>query len=384
MLKPCLCFLNWCDGMKKQIVLIISIFLVIFCFIGCTEDTSEDNDTADGDSNSNNNDNNDDDGGGSDNANHEPVTLYVDDDGSVEYDNIIDAVANSLDGDTIYVYNGIYDGEITVDKSITIVGEDKTMAIVDGTLTGGAHLSGGDNGFIITANDVSISGFNIQNSENDVSGVAIKISGAENVTIFDNIINNTAEGVSIEVEKYGFSVSDSNDRSKYNMIRDNEITTNDEYCISIDKYSNYNTIKNNVITQGIGSIEIGSDGNIVFGNTMSLSSSHGIKILSRANDNIIYKNSIFNCDQKGLSVSGDNNYIYLNNIYDNSLDTNFEDNVYSSGDNTWYNESLMKGNYYGDFYTGTDSDGDGIGDSSYEIPGGEDMDLYPLTEMVNI
>jgi hypothetical protein len=35
-------------------------------------------------------------------------TLYVDDDGSVEFTSIQEAIDNAVEGDTIYVYNGTY------------------------------------------------------------------------------------------------------------------------------------------------------------------------------------------------------------------------------------------------------------------------------------
>lgn len=369
--------------MKKQIIIIVvSLFLVIFGFIGCLEDTTGQTDSNNENDDSNDNgdsDNNDD----SDDVYHEPVTLYVDDDGSVLYKNIKDAVDNASDGDTIFVYNGIYDGEIKIDKSIILQGEDKTNTVIDGTFIGGAHLSGGDVGLTITADDVSISGFNIQNSKNDVTSVAIKIHGAQNVTIFNNIINNTDEGIVIEVERDGAMISSSNDRSKNNIIRDNEIET-ETSCIDIDKYSHYNIIQNNILKKGCNSIAIYSDSNTISGNIITSSECDGIHIYSNADYNTIYQNDISNCDTRGIYVDGDNNIIYLNNIYDNSKDTNYEHNAYNRGENTWYNESLMKGNYYGDFYTGVDNNGDDIGDTEYEIPGGEDKDLYPLIGPVDI
>jgi pectin methylesterase-like acyl-CoA thioesterase len=54
-------------------------------------------------------------------------TIYVDDDGGADFTHIQNAIDASRNGDTIFVYGGIYNENLVVDKSVTLVGEDKEL-----------------------------------------------------------------------------------------------------------------------------------------------------------------------------------------------------------------------------------------------------------------
>ena len=87
---------------------------------------------------------------------------------------------------------------------------------------------------------------------------------------------------------------------------------------------------------------------------------------------MIYGNNITN-NEIGLhlSISSLNNFIYLNNIINNTKNANDE------GINTsWDFEG--RGNYWSDYY-GSDTNKDGIGNIPYYVPGGNNQDNYPLT-----
>ena len=65
------------------------------------------------------------------------------------------------------------------------------------------------------------------------------------------------------------------------------------------------------------------------------------------------------------------NMVYHNNfIHNGALDY---------GNNTWDYGYPSGGNYW-TFYSGVDSDGDGIIDTLYDIPGGDNQDRYPFVE----
>lgn len=108
----------------------------------------------------------------------------------------------------------------------------------------------------------------------------------------------------------------------------------------------------------------------------------GILLDFNCENNLISCNTISHVDSEYIFAVGiyitfncENNIVYHNTLINNSL---------NAGDickNSWDYES--EGNYYDDYY-GQDNDGDGIGDTPYEIPGGNNVDRYPLIEPFDI
>jgi len=95
----------------------------------------------------------------------DPKILYVDDDnvtgfwdGTKEhpYQNITNALEHAIDGDTIFVHEGIYYENVSVNENVSLVGEDRDSTIVDGNGTGSV--------ISITVNNVSIKGFTVKGS----------------------------------------------------------------------------------------------------------------------------------------------------------------------------------------------------------------------------
>lgn len=123
-------------------------------------------------------------GGGFSNANIlqnkiSPVTWYVNDDGGVDFTYIQDAINASSDGDTIFVYGGVYTELINVDKSLVLVGEDKSTTIINGAWQGTPVR--------IWSSNVSFSGFDVLNSIEDGYSAGINIYG-EHVHVSDCIV----------------------------------------------------------------------------------------------------------------------------------------------------------------------------------------------------
>ena len=206
------------------------------------------------------------------------ATWYVDDDGGagINFTKIQEAVDAAQDNDTIIVYNGTYEENVVLEKSLTLQGEDRENTIID-------NSSG--NGVQITADNCVIQGLTIRSCED--SGIAI-YSSSNNI-ISNNII--TLNG------RHGIKFRNSSD----NTIINNSIFSNDDKGISLHHHSNNNTIANNTVHSIIG----GSD-------------CDGIEV-TISSYNVISDNEIFDCDDEGIELDGSShNTITKNTIYSNT------------------------------------------------------------------
>jgi len=295
------------------------------------------------------------------------------------WETIQHAVDNVLDGDIIRVLDGTYSENVNVTKSVTIRSQD---LILNGQ-NDSAIVSGESNDYVfdITAHSVVIEGFTIYGATG--TGMAgIYISGETNCTISNNTCgldatNRNYYGIYLGYLSSGNNIS--NNTCNFNTwegIRLYESTSNTFM---------YNTCNSNT-WYGMD-IDSDSDDNIISGNTFTSNIAAGIKIDNGSDSNTLTYNT-FESNNKGLlldDTSTDNNKIYLNNFNSNS--TNVDSGSGCSNDwsskaeyNYYYNGKWRTGhlgNYYSD-HTLTDSDGDGITDSTYDLPNDEPNDSYPL------
>jgi hypothetical protein len=104
-------------------------------------------------------------------------TIYVDDsntqgpwDGSSDYpyQYINDGLLYAAEGDTIYVFSGLYNETVLIDKSISIRGQQQDTTIIDGQNNGSV--------ITITSENVNLRRFTIRNSGGDQGDAGVAIS----------------------------------------------------------------------------------------------------------------------------------------------------------------------------------------------------------------
>ncbi len=116
--------------------------------------------------------------------------LYVGGNGTGNYSKIQDAINDSSDGDTIYVYSGTYFEDVKINTSIVLQGEDKESTIIHG---GG--FGSGDAVVFVSADNVEITGFSIRNSCTQWPGSGIGLYSTEQCIVTDNIVSDCFLGI---------------------------------------------------------------------------------------------------------------------------------------------------------------------------------------------
>jgi parallel beta-helix repeat protein len=243
-------------------------------------------------------------------------TIIVPDD----YSTIQEAINNAADGDMISVKAGTYYEHIVVSKTVSIVGEDADTTIIDGNDTG--HVIN------VVSDNVSISGFMVQNSGNvhmPNLDAGICLNGTTGCTISENrAINNGFCGISL-LYSNGNTITDNNLssagwggihllNSSYNTISGNTIT--DKYGgINGHVSSNYNNITENTISNcTYGGFYHAANYNNIFRNNISDIAVEGIELQDQVNYNIVAENNLNNCIV-GIKLIGPN--------YNNIISGNF-------------------------------------------------------------
>jgi len=245
--------------------------------------------------------------------------IQVDDDADPSWydyyhvETITEAISHVTTDGTIYIYNGIYDEQCTINKmGITIFGESRENVIIDG--------EGARNGIQIAREDTTITSLTVRNG----NPCGISIAGKDDVTITDCDITSTGSA------HYGLYIYAGSERA---LISDCDISTTDkgnEYGIFI-----WNTggsgPQDNVITNckiynhgehGIFLDEIdAAEPNEIADCEIYANGDSGIYFDDNSDNNKIFNCEIYNNDNYGLMLDGhsDANDIANCTFYDNGI-----------------------------------------------------------------
>lgn len=339
----------------------------------------------------------------------------------------------TLDGHTLVVGPGTYTENIDVSKSLTIVSESENPS---DTVVQAANSS--DHVFEVSEYSVLIKGFNIKGASGDKQA-GIHLSGVENCSIENNELSENWYGISLEssanntlmnnransnsddgiylnysngnflvdnIASLNFNEGIFLDHSSHNVLDNNTASFSKSYygiwlnyCSDnilnnnaansnpygfVLYYADNNILNSNVANSNMDGFFIKySNSNILSGNTASNNSRYG-NFMMYSYSNLVNKN-IASYNGYGIFLKhANNNRIFLNDYIGNN-DENVEVDI---GSNLWISSKPLRysyegnvhtgylGNHYSD-YSGSDSNGDGIGSQSYSVDWDEN-DRYPL------
>ena len=247
-------------------------------------------------------------------------TITVDDDGGADFTTIQDAIDNATDGDTIFVYGGIYHENVVIDKSIELVAEDRNETTV--------HASGIGDIIFVSSSNVSINGFTLTHSgyDNNDAGIEIDLYSSNN-TISNNMFIYCTQGIYMH-------------HSSNNIIEDNAFNNIDSDAIAMFSHCDNNIVSGNIMGPNVvdGIVLFKSTGNTFSRNTIEHINDEGISLVNSDN-NLISDNFISSSWHTGLGIEGSSNVIIGNILF-----SNFDFGIYINDCRSESNNNTISGN----------------------------------------
>lgn len=230
-------------------------------------------------------------------------TIYVDDDGTADFNNIQAAIDDANSSDTVIVSAGTYYENIRMKDGVTVKGAGADVTAIDG----------GGNGHVVVFNLASgtISGFTITNSGHSPLYVGGVFTSQCNVIIENNIIVNNNRGI----------ILSSNSSA---VIAGNQIINNTGiFGRGIKLSSSYATITNNVIAgSSYAGISCSDSSPLIVNNTIYDNGHYGIRC-NPTSTQVIVNNIIAHNEYGIMALGGGESPVPLleisyNNVWNNS------------------------------------------------------------------
>jgi parallel beta-helix repeat protein len=263
-----------------------------------------------------------------------------------DYAKIQWAIGNATDGDTIIVSAGIYYEHVTIDKPLTLQGEN-TSSIIDGNNTN--HV------VTITADHVNISGFTIQNSGPGWGDNGLCANNSKWCNISHNTLVHSGHGIWIDHDSNNNIISENN--VSYNLVG-----------IAITSSSSNIITNNYVFSSRYCGISLSSASSSILTSNIAKNNEYGIWLEWATN--VTVTGNALTSNLYGIHLDhSDDNIIFHNNIINNTHQAQIINST-----SIW--DADFEGNYWSK-YDGLDADHDGIGDTPYIIDA-NNTDNYPL------
>jgi parallel beta-helix repeat protein len=142
---------------------------------------------------------------------------------------IQEAIDRANPGDTIFVYNGTYYEQIFINKTLTLIGENPAITILDGRSEIIPIVR-------IFAPNVTFINFTVINTASAQETYGIYVRNTQNITLVNNIVKETYCGIKIE-------------NSSYCQVINNTILKNYAYGIYFIQNASYNLFTGNNIME---------------------------------------------------------------------------------------------------------------------------------------
>jgi len=222
-----------------------------------------------------------------------PATIIVPDD----YPKIQEAINAAIEGDTVYVRAGTYVENVTVNKTISFIGQDKYTTIIDGN--GVLEVA------LVAADNVFVRGFTFMNSSGPVGegggGLVVERVGGIQISNIVARDNHADFGVHFVPNSHDIDITQSiianNTRGGLLLHR----------CWNVNAYNN--TITNND-QAGIETLR-GSYGNNIYNNTIT-GNRVGLNLHYYSNDTNVSDNTFIN-NLQGIQILYSTNMILRGN-----------------------------------------------------------------------
>ena len=336
------------------------------------------------------------------------------------YPTIAAALGNASSGDTILVRSGTYlEHSLTIDKTLILIGENASDTIIsdidEASPIFGSSIMAGPTAIWISANNVTISGFTIDNGNPDIGGGGSKtlitgnilpggitLSAGSYQTITQNymgptriqtpytlIVNNTVSGSGalVDLEAAGASGCD----CVVYMNSLNGTGTDSPVAGSstgVEAYQSYdNLIAYNNITNCYAGV------NLVSGSHNNVTANRidygvfGVATTQGGGNNIFNANDISGNDY-ATALSGLRDTLCNNNFINNDKIIGNPDSIIGPNPSpTTYWSNNSRGNYWSDYQSrypnAVEVDSSGIEDTPYVIDA-NNTDSYPLVAAYNV